>query len=120
MAGTVFFLDLRQTGSGLAFFALSLVDVQSERSYLLMVEQVERSEEEKQAAKCDSQKSKQPQKGKAGGAQDSKQKDKTEIEWTPELKRIDGMIRKQLELALFLIPLSYVALDGHLGTTLCK
>ena len=113
--------------AGLAFFALALVDVQSERSYPLMVEQVERSEEEKQAAKSDSQKSKQPQKGKAGGEQGnkqkgkagrpkgSKQKDKTEIEWTPELKRIDGMIRKLLELVLALIPLSYVVLDGHFG-----
>jgi len=101
--------------AGLAFFALSLVDVQTERAHPVMVEQVERTEEEKQAAKSKRQKRKCKRKGKPGRPKGSKQKDKMQVEWTPELERIDRMIRQLLKLIQNLIPLTYLVLDGHFG-----
>jgi hypothetical protein len=90
--------------AGLAFFALSLVSVEERQSYPLLVEQRVRSDEEKQAAK---KKRKAPKatkpKGKPGRPKGCKQKDKTVVEWTPELRFIQSM------------PVKYVVMDGHFG-----
>lgn len=76
---------------GLSFFALSLVSIQQRRSYPVMVEQRVRSEAEKAAAKA-RKKEKKPKRGKkksakrkAGRRKGSKNKDKTQVELTPEL-----------------------------------
>lgn len=101
---------------GLAFFALSLIDVQNESSSPIMVEQVIRTEEEKQKAKAKKRKKKQS-KGlkKRGRPKGSKNKDKTQVEWTAELLQINGMTQKVLQVVLSLIPLKYMVLDGHFG-----
>jgi len=107
--------------AGLAFFALSLVSVEERKSYPLLVEQVIRSAAERAAAKQKKArkarkkgKSSQ-QKGKRGRPKGSKNKDKHQIEWTPELRRVKGMASSLLQRTSSLCPLRYFVLDGHFG-----
>jgi len=100
---------------GLAFFALSLVSVEERQSYPLLVEQRVRSDEEKQAAKKKrkAKKATKP-KGKPGRPKGCKQKDKTVVEWTPELRFIQSMLLR-LVAQLAKLPVKYVVMDGHFG-----
>ncbi len=100
---------------GLSFFALSLVSVEERQSYPLLVEQRVRSNEEKQAAQAQ-KKAKPPakKKGKPGRPKGSKQRDKTQVEWTPELLLIQSMLVQLIEL-LVTLPVKYLVLDGHFG-----
>jgi putative transposase len=101
---------------GLAFFALSLVSVQERRSYPLLVEQRVRTEAEKQAADAEQKVKKRSQgKSKPGRPKGSKNKDKTQIEWTPELCLIHSLLQKVMGLMSGLCCVSYVVLDGHFG-----
>ena len=102
-----------------AFFSLSLVGTQERQSHPVMVEQVIRSAEEKAVAKAKNQ-GKQPGKskskpGKPGRPKGSKNKDKTQVNLTPELERVKAMVTKQLALINGKIPLTYLVLDGHFG-----
>ena len=103
----------------LAFFALSLINTRERRSYPVMVEQVVRTEEEKVAAKEQAQKKKakkkSKKKGKPGRPKGSKNRDKTQVELTPELERIQRMVKKLLLLVGDVISLCYLVLDGHFG-----
>ena len=99
---------------GLAFFALSLVSVEERKSYPLLVEQVIRSEEEKAAAKQKKAK-KATKKGKRGRPKGSKNKDKRQIEWNEELRRVERMARTLIQRVNPLCPLRYFVLDGHFG-----
>lgn len=107
--------------AGLAFFALSLVSVDERKSYPLLVEQVIRSEEEKAAAKQKkakkaTKKGKSSQKkGKRGRPKGSKNKDKRQIEWNEELRRVERMARTLIQRVNPLCPLRYFVLDGHFG-----
>ncbi|HEY5672059.1 MAG TPA: transposase, partial [Anaerolineales bacterium] len=110
---------LSKTVKGIAIFALSLVSVEERHSYPLQVEQVVRSEEEKAAAKARQKKrqakKKSASKKKSGRPQGSKNRDKTQVELTPELKRIQKMVKKQLASLQNLVTVRYLALDGHFG-----
>lgn len=106
---------------GLAFFALSLVSVNARKSYPLLVEQVVRSEEEsvavpqkpiKAAAK---QRKSAKSKGQVGRPKGSKNKDKRQIEWTPELRRLERTAKSLLEQVKPLFLIRHLALDGHFG-----
>lgn len=105
---------------GIAFFGLSLIDVQERRSYPVMTEQVVRTEEEKTAAKQKAQQ-RQPQKKqgqekkKPGRPKGSKNRNKAEVCLTPELLRIQEMIKQFLLIAGQAIPLVYIARDRHFG-----
>ena len=103
----------------IAIFALSLIDVQERRSYPIQVEQVIRSEAEKAAAKAKKQQRKAKQKakvkGKPGRPKGSQNRDKTQVELTPELQRIQKMVKKQLALFQGLLSITYLVLDGHFG-----
>ena len=110
---------LSKTVKGIAIFSLSLVSVQERRSYPLRVEQVVRSEAEKAAAKA-SQKKKPAKAGqttpkKPGRPKGSKNRDKTLVELTPELQRIQKMVQNQLAALHNLVTVRYLALDGHFG-----
>jgi putative transposase len=111
---------LSKVVKGIAIFSLALVSVEERRSYPLRVEQVVRSEAERAAAKARRKKKQakrdqtQPRK-KRGRPQGSKSRDKTRVELTPELVRIQTMIKKQLEMLQNLVPVRYLALDGHFG-----
>lgn len=105
---------------GLSFFALSLVSIQERRSYPVLVEQRVRSEAEKAAARV---KAKQKQakasapavKRPAGRPTGSKNKDKTQVELTPELCLIQRMVQSLLGRVKGILPLTYLVLDGHFG-----
>jgi IS4 transposase len=99
----------------LAFFALSLVHVQERRSYPIMVEQVIRTEEEKEAAKAKKEAKQKKPKGKPGRHKGSKNRDKTQVELTPELTRIQRMVQKLLPLTIEALSLDYLVMDGHFG-----
>jgi putative transposase len=105
---------------GLAVFSLALVSVEERRSYPLRVEQVVRSAAEKAAAKARRKKkpakrdqSKAPK--KRGRPKGSQNQDKTQVELTPELLRIQEMVNKQLEMLANLVTVHYLTLDGHFG-----
>lgn len=107
--------------AGLAFFALSLVNVAERKSYPLQVEQVIRTEAEKQATK-DKKAKKQAKKrksstkkNKVGRPKGSRNKNKRQIEWTAELQRVSRMALSLLEQAGNLCAIRYFVLDGHFG-----
>lgn len=99
----------------LAFFALSLVDVTERRSYPVMVEQVVRSETEKAAGQKKKAKTKSKKGGKRGRPKGSQNRDKTQVTLTPELRRIQKMVRQLLELIADQLHLRHLVLDGHFG-----
>ena len=105
---------------GIAIFSIALVSVDERCSYPLRVEQVVRTEAEKAAAKA-RKKKKQIKKNQAtakrkrGRPKGSKNRDKTQVELTPELKHIQKMVKKQLRWLQNLVTTRYLALDGHFG-----
>jgi putative transposase len=105
---------------GLSFFALSLVDLSERRSFPIRVEQVLRTEAEKVASKAKAEAKRQKpaaERRPRGRPKGSQNKSKAEVELTPELLRIKGMVAAQLELMTALLPLTYLALDGHFGNS---
>lgn len=104
---------------GVAIFSLSLVSVEERRSYPLRVEQVLRSEAEKAAAKerrkKRAKKTKATSRKKRGRPKGSRNQDKTQVELSPELKRIQEMVKKQLKMLQDWLTIRYLVLDGHFG-----
>lgn len=104
---------------GLKIFALSLIHVQERTSYPLVTEQVIRSAEDKAAAQAKKQAKQQHDpmqpKGKPGRPKGSKNKDKTQIEWTTELQVLKRLLGKLLGLTLQVLSVTYVVLDGQFG-----
>lgn len=101
-----------------SFFSLSLVGIQERHSYPMMVEQIVRTEAEKAAVKAKKQAKKarpKTKKEKPGRPKGSKNKDKTQVELTPELEQIKAMVTKQLAIINEEIPVKYLVLDGHFG-----
>jgi putative transposase len=99
----------------LAFFVLSLINVSQRCSHPIMVEQVIRTEAEKEAAKAKKEKKKTKPKGKPGRPKESKNRDKTQVELTPELTRIQQMVQELLALILGALLIKHLVLDGHFG-----
>ncbi len=98
---------------GLAFFTLSLISTQQRRSFPITVEQVLRTPEEKATARA---KTALPaRKRKPGRPKGSTTKAKTTVALSPELARIQTMIRALLERIGGLLPLTYLVVDGHFG-----
>ena len=110
---------------GLSFFTLSLVGVQEGISHPLLIEQVVHEETAAQTAAQTAKASKASKaskakdtalpKGKGGRPKGSQNKDKTKIEATPELSRLERMGRQLLGSINGLFPLTYLVLDGHFG-----
>ena len=107
---------------GLAFFALSLIAVKARRSYPLSIEQIVKTSQEKEAAKARQEKRKKPnhknidaQPRSRGRKKGSKNKDKSKIDFSAELTRIDRLIAALLTLIGGFLPLTYLLLDGHFG-----
>ncbi len=110
---------LNKVVKSIAIFSLSLVSVEERHSYPLRVEQVVRTEAEKAAAKVRKKerqvKRKSASKKEPGRPRGSKNRDKTQIELTPELLRIQAMVKKQLAMLRNLVAVRHLALDGHFG-----
>jgi len=99
---------------GLAFFALSLISTKQRRSFPLAFEQVVRSAEEKGATKATV--ATPSTKRKVGRPKGSTTTAKTIPELSPELTRIQALIRALLTRIGDVLPLTYLVLDGHFGT----
>ncbi len=98
---------------GLAFFALALISTRERRSFPIAVEQVVRSPAEKAAAQA---KAANPTtKRKPGRPQGSTSRTKPTLELSPELARIQTLIRALLTRIGGVVPLTYLVLDGHFG-----
>jgi len=110
---------LNKVVKSIAIFTLSLVSVEERHSHPLRVEQVVRTEVEKAAAKARKKtrqaKKKLTSKKKPGRPKGSKNRDKTQVELTPELLRIQEMVKKQLALLKNLVTVHHLVLDGHFG-----
>ena len=108
---------------GLSFLTLSLVGVHEGIAHPLLTEQVVREETTEpiakaaQASKASKTNAAAPPKGqgKGGRPKGSKNKDKTRIEETPELRRLERMAKTVLGLINGLFPLTCLVLDGHFG-----
>ena len=109
---------LKKAVPSLSFFTLALVSVKQRRSYPVRVEQTVRSAEEKASSQIKKQaqkaKSKEP-KRKRGRPKGSCNKKKAEKMRSPELERIQRMIRTLMETIAGKIHLTYLVLDGHFG-----
>jgi putative transposase len=114
-----FFAGLQQRViPGLSFFVFSLVNIREERSYPMRVIQIVKSAEEKAISKAKAEAKKEQKTGekkKPGRPKGSKNKDKKEVVFTPELLRIKESLQSLLETIKGQISLKYVALDGHFG-----
>lgn len=111
---------------GLEFFVISLIDVQERRSYPLAVKQTCRSEEEKAAAaerKKERQAAKKSRKSKKktmpnkmkGRPPGVLNKDREKFDPSPELLRIDELLKLTLKLVRVFVSVKYLAMDGHFG-----
>jgi DDE superfamily endonuclease len=102
----------------LAFFTLSLISTQQRRSFPIQIEQVLRTPEEKAAARAKATATTVPAtapKRKPSRPKGSTTKAKTAVELTPELCRIQTMVRQLLMRIGGLFRLTYLVLDGHFG-----
>ena len=103
---------------GLAFFGLALISTQERRAHPLQIEQVVRSEAEKAACQAKAAAKKSPklvERRKPGRPRGSKNRASADVPLTPELLRIQAMLETALKLIAGVIPLTYLALDGHFG-----
>ena len=116
-----FFSSISQRAiPSVAFFSLAILSTSSRRAFPLRIDQVVRTPAEKAAskAKAAAKKSKQSQpKRKAGRPKGSKNTPKGEASLSGELQRIQHMLQDQLMLMAGSVPLRYLALDGHFGTS---
>ncbi len=74
-----------------------------------------RTQEEKEAAKAKKEAKKKKRKSKPGRPKGSKNRDKTQVELTPELTRIQQMVQKLLSLIMGILSLKHLVMDGHFG-----
>lgn len=104
---------------GLSFFVISLINVAERKSYPLIVKQTIRSEAEKEAIRERKKKSAKKRKKKKskppGRTKGSLNKDKTKLELSAELLRIDKLLKVLLKLMRAFVSVKYLALDGHFG-----
>jgi len=104
---------------GLAFFTLSLLSTKQRRSFPLALEQVLRTPQEQAALrpKAATPAAERVTKRKVGRPKGSSTKAKSSVELPPELTRIQTLLLALLARIGELIPLTYLVLDGHFGTT---
>ncbi|MBT0160996.1 transposase, partial [Candidatus Bathyarchaeota archaeon A05DMB-2] len=114
-----FFSSLQQKAvPGLSFFTLSLVSSKQRHSYPVGVEQMIRTEEEKASSKAkkEAKKAKPAQpKRKPGRPKGSRNKNKADVTLSPELQRIQKMLKSFLNAIQGTIQLTHLVLDGHFG-----
>lgn len=100
--------------NGLSFFVLSLVSVKERQSFPIKIEQIIKSDEERNST-SPIKKVNSPEKRGKGRPKGSKNKNKTEVILTSELLLIRKMINSLFELIAHFIPLTYLVVDGHFG-----
>jgi putative transposase len=115
-----FFSGLRgQVIKGLSFFVFSLCNVQERKAYPLMVKQIVRSAAEKEAIKerklASARKSQKKQSKPRGRPKGALNKNKKQLNLSPELLRISRLLSILLTLLRVFVSLRYLVLDGHFG-----
>jgi putative transposase len=104
---------------GLSFFVFSLVDTVERQAYPVMVKQTIRSEAEKAAIKARKKKrvrkSKKTRKKGCGRRPGSRNRDKGQLNFSPELERINEMLSGLVKLLRKFVALNYLVLNGHFG-----
>jgi putative transposase len=101
---------------GLSFFSMALIDVNKRRAYPLCVQQVVRSEEEKEQTRKRKEKSKSSApKRPPGRPKGSKNKNKADLPLSPELQRIFVQGQEVMALLGDKLRVAYFVLDGHFG-----
>jgi hypothetical protein len=114
-----FFSGLQQKViPSLSFFVVSLVSVSQRRSYPVSVEQTVREESEKAVCRAKKEAKKVKSVGpkrKPGRPKGSKNKKKGEVTFTPELQRIQKMVKALLIRISPLLRPVYLAMDCHFG-----
>jgi len=113
---------LGQVVKGLEFFVLSLISVKRRKSYPLMVGQTVRSAAEKAVIKerrelrqAQARRKKKPRKKLRGRPKGVRNKVTEKPELSPELLRINGLLKRILQLVRLFVAVKYVVLDGHFG-----
>ncbi len=104
---------------GLAFFSLAVVSTMERRAFPLRLEQIVRTEAEKAVSKAKAaakQTKEVAPKRKPGRPKGSTNKSKVDLPLSPELQRIQTLVRDLLHLSAGWLPLTYLVLDGHFGT----
>jgi putative transposase len=100
---------------GLSFFVVSLVDATERKSYPLAVRQTVRSEAEKAAIKRRKKKRGKSPKEVRGRKKGSQNRNKNEMQLSPELWRINELLVILLKLIRCFVKVKYLAMDGHFG-----
>ena len=108
---------------GIEFFAISLIDVTTRKSYPLSVKQTIREKtEQSEAGKRKKWKPKKPRKKVQSKPSNLKgcpagvlNKDKMKLELSSELLRINELLKAVLKLLRVFVSVKYLALDGHFG-----
>lgn len=111
---------LNKVVPGLAIFTLSLVSVAEQQAYPLQVAQGVRAEAEKATANLVKQKQQAKKapalpKKRRGRPKGSQNRDKPQVGLSPELQRIQNMVRNQRVLLQNVVTVHSLALDGHFG-----
>jgi putative transposase len=110
---------LGQVVKGIEFFVFSLINVRTRKSFPLMVRQTVRSEaEKKELKKRKSKSANKPKKRKRklnGRPKGVKNKDRTKLDLSPELLRINELMKLTLKLVRVFVAVKHLALDGHFG-----
>lgn len=113
---------LGQVVRGLEFFVFSLISVKARKSYPLCVGQTVRSEAEKAELKIKreerkkrSQKPKKKVRKGRGRPKGVRNKVREEAQYSPELLRINGLLKRVLTLVRRFVSIKYLVLDGHFG-----
>ena len=104
--------------SSVALFALSLVNPRERRSYPVMSEQVPSQEGVNREVKPRTRRKKaaaQSSAGRPGRPPGRRNSIKTEVTLTPELTRIQTMVKQFLAVVDQRLKLTYLVLDGHFG-----
>jgi putative transposase len=107
---------------GLEFFVFSLISVERRKSYPLMIGQSVRSAAEKATLKqrrelrqAQARHKKKPRKKLRGRPKGVKNKTREKLGLSPELLRINGLLKRILQLVRLFAAVKYVVLDGHFG-----
>jgi putative transposase len=99
---------------GLSFFVFSLIDVQERQSYPIQAVQMVK-EPKQQKKKKEKEKPTQAKKRPVGRPKGSKNKKKEPPILSPELLRIQPILRAFLAVLKGMLTLRYLVLDGHFG-----
>lgn len=100
---------------GLSFFVVSLVDTTERNSSPLVVRQMMRSEAEKRLIKERKKKKLKKSKGVTGRKKGSLNKDRNELKLSPELLRINELLKTLRKLLRNVVKVKCLAMDGHFG-----